>query len=185
MKIEDIAEVYQGITLSRIKNKDVETEKHLIYSFLDEEKNYIEVPKDNKSKAQIPITKKGMVLLNLTSHRASVIEEEEQNMVIPSTFMVLVPNDKIIPEYLNWYINESIDFKRSIEIIKQGSIVLSIPIQSFKEMKINASDITVQKSISNISKLIKKNKSLIEEKESLLKKVLKHINQEAQKHDKQ
>ena len=35
MKVEDMAKVYQGITLSRIKNKDVEIEEYLIYSFLE------------------------------------------------------------------------------------------------------------------------------------------------------
>lgn len=184
MKVEDMAKVYQGITLSRIKNKDVETEEYRIYSFLDEEENYIQVPIDNKSKAQIPITKKDMVLLNLTSHRASIIEEDEEGMVVPSTFMVLIPNERVIPEYLEWYINESTDFKRNIELIKQGSIIQIIPIQLFKEMKINIASLNVQEEIGHMSKLIKKNKRLVEEREELLKEVLKHINQEDIKYDK-
>lgn len=184
MKVADVAKVYQGITLSRIKNIDVETEKHLIYSFLDEEENYIQIPIDNQSKSQIPITRKDMILLNLTSHRASIIEEDEEGMVVPSTFMVLIPNGRVMPEYLEWYINESTDFKRNIELIKQGSIIQIIPIQQFKEMDINIASLHLQEKIGNMSKLIKKNKRLVEEKEELLKEVLKHINQEDIKYDK-
>lgn len=184
MKIEDIANIYQGIILSRIKNQDVQTEKCPIYSFIEDEDNYVEIPKDNEYKSQIPFTKKNMVLLNLTSHRASIIEEDEEDMVIPSTFIVLEPNGEVDSVYLEWYINESRDFKKSLHIIKQGSAILTIPIQGFKEIKVKLPPIEVQQKISRISKLMKEEKRLREEKEELFKKVLKYINQEGIINDK-
>lgn len=184
MKIEDIADIYQGITLSRIKTHDLEIEKCLIYSFVDGEENYVDIPKDEKLKLEIPFTKKNMVLLNLTSHRASIIEDNEEGMVIPSTFIILEPKKEVSPHYLEWYINEDRDFYKNLQIIKQGSIILTIPIQSFREIGVNLPSMEVQEKISRISKLIKKNKKLQEEKEELLKDILKHINQEGTKYDK-
>lgn len=49
MKLEDIADVTQGITLSRIRIKEnMETEERTVYSFETESK--IKVPKDIEKK---------------------------------------------------------------------------------------------------------------------------------------
>ena len=184
MKIEKIANIYQGITISRIKNHKEKTEKYQIYSFVDGEENYINIPKEEKLRSEIPFTKRDMVLLNLTSHRASIVEEGEENMVIPSTFIVLEPQKNINPYYLEWYLNDDRDFYKNLQIIKQGSIIQTIPIQSFREIKINLPPMEVQQKIGNISKMIKRSRSLFEEKEKLLKDMLIYINQEGVKYDK-
>lgn len=184
MKIEDIANIYQGITISRIKNHKGKTEKCLIYSFVDSEKNYIDIPKDEDLRSEIPFTKKNIVLLNLTSHRASIIEDGEEGMVIPSTFIVLEPQKYVNPYYLEWYLNDDRSFYKNLQIIKQGSIIQTIPIQSFREIKINLPPLEVQQKIGNISKFIKRSRSLFEEKEKLLKDMLIYINQEGVKYDK-
>ncbi|MBU5428429.1 restriction endonuclease subunit S [Tissierella pigra] len=184
MKIADIANIYQGITLSRIKNHKGETEKCLIYSFVDSEENYIDIPKDENLRAEIPFTKGDIVLLNLTSHRASIIQDGEEGMVIPSTFIVLEPQRYINPYYLEWYLNDDRDFYKNLQIIKQGSIIQTIPIQSFREIKINLPPIKVQEKIGNVSKMIKQSRNLFEEKEKLLKDMLIYINQEGIRYDK-
>lgn len=185
MRIEDIADVYQGITLSRIRNsKNDDIEKTLIYSFIDGGKRYIMIPKDKESNSEIPFTKKDMILLNITSFRASIIEEHEEGMVIPSTFIILSAKDGVNPIYLEWYINEGQAFYKSLYLIKQGSVITSIPIQSLREIEVDIPSIEIQNKIANMSNLMKQRKKLLEKKEKLFKDILKYINQEAMKNDK-
>lgn len=185
MKIEDIANVYQGITLSRIKKyKTHETEKVPIYSFRETEERFIDLPVDRDKIVEIPFTKEGMILLNLTSHRASIIDKSEEGMVIPSTFMFLIIKDKVNPLYLEWYFNESSDFSRKVQMIKQGSVVASISVQGLREMNIDVPPKDIQDKISNILRLRKRKIALFEEEDYLYKQLIKYINQGGLNNDK-
>lgn len=179
MKLEEIADIKQGIPLSRIKLTDgMDTEDRIVYSF--EEESTVKVPKNISEVDQnIPLVQKGMILFNLMSYNAKKASEEDIGKIIPSSYVKIVLKDKSIDvDYLAWYMDQSEQFKRELFKIIQGTTVLSLPINEFRQMKIKIPDLAFQKKLGSISRLSKKRQKLYFEREELLCKALVTINEE-------
>jgi len=180
LRLEEIANINQGIPLNRIRlRKSMEKEERIVYSF--ESESNIEVPKDIEDIDQkIPIIRKGMILLNLTSYKAKQADREDIGKVIPSNYIIIeVKNkEKVDPDYLGWYIDQSEGFKRELHKIKQGSIIMSIPINEFRKINIELPNIKFQEKLGKINSLNKKRKKLFMEKQELLNKSIIAINEE-------
>lgn len=180
MRLEEIAYITQGIPLNRIRiNKNMENEERKVYSF--ETESNVLVPKNIENIDQkIPITRKDMILLNITSYNAKKAEEEDTGKVVPSNYVIIeVKNKKKIdPDYLGWYIDQSESFKRELHRIKQGSTIMSIPINEFRKINIKLPGIGFQEKLGRINKLNNKREKLFLERKKLLKKSLIVINEE-------
>lgn len=180
MRLKEIVEVTQGIPLSRIKVDDtMETEKRIVYSF--ENESSIIVPKlMEETNQNIPVVREDMILLNLTSYNAKKAEKGDLGKVIPSNYIIIEVKDKNIvdPDYLEWYIDKSESFERELYKIKQGSIIMSIPINEFRKMKIKLPNIEFQRKLGKVNSLNRRRKQLFAEREELLEKSLITINEE-------
>lgn len=187
MRFQEIANITQGIPINRIRvGKGLETEERYVYSF--EKQSKVMVPSNTEETNQdIPFTKEDIILLNLTSYRAKKIEKEDIGKVIPSNYVIIEVKDKkrVDPDYLEWYIDKSESFARELNKIKQGSIVLSIPVNEFRKMRLNLPDISFQRKIGRIYSLNKKREKLYKERKELIEKLLVTINEEECNNDKQ
>lgn len=180
MKLEDVADISQGIPLNRIRIKEgIKARKEYVFSF--EKESQILIPSNPKdAKQYIPLAKKDMVLLNLTSYNAKKIEQKDVGKVIPSNYIIIQIKDKntVDPDYLEWYIDKGQDFARELHKIKQGSIIRSIPINEFRKIRLKLPDINFQRKLGKINKLNKKRDKLHKEKKELIQKLLTTIDGE-------
>lgn len=180
MRLEEIANIKQGIPLNRIRtSKHTGNEKRMVYSF--ETESQVLVPKNIEDIEQkIPIIKEDMILLNITSYNAKRAEKEDLGKIVSSNYVIIeVKNKKKVnPDYLGWYIDQSESFKRELHRIKQGSTIMSIPINEFRKVNIRLPDIDFQEKLGNIYKLSNQREKLFRERKNLLEKYLLVINEE-------
>lgn len=181
MRLEQVAEISQGIPLNRIRIKQgMKTQKINVYSF--ERKTEILAPLNiRESEQAIPVAVKDMVLLNLTSYNAKKIEVEDVGNIIPSNYIIIEIKDKSLvePDYLEWYLDKSNSFARELHKIKQGSTILSIPINELRRIRLKLPNIEFQRDFGKVNALNKRREKLFEERSLLLEKALITINEEA------
>lgn len=180
MKLEEIANISQGIPLNRIRiKKGMKTRKEHVYSF--EKESEMLIPLDiDETQQKIPLAKEDMIVLNLTSYNAKKIEKESIGKIIPSNYIIIeIKNKNIVdPDYLEWYIDKSQSFARELHKIKQGSIVLSIPINELRSIRLKLPSIDFQRKLGKVSKLNKKREELYRERKELIEKLLITVNEE-------
>ncbi|HSH35105.1 restriction endonuclease subunit S [Schnuerera sp.] len=179
MRLEDIADITQGITLSRIRIEDnMEVEDKIVYSFETESK--VKVPKDVKKVNQnIPVIEKDMILFNITSYNAKKATKEDLGKIVPSNYVIVkIKDENVNSDYLAWYMDQSESFRREIHKLKQGSTVLSISINEFRKMSIKLPRLEFQQKLGKINNLNRKRKELFIERQTLIEKSLITINEE-------
>ena len=179
MRLEDIADITQGIILSRIRIEDnMEVEDKIVYSFETESK--VKVPKDVKKVNQnIPVIEKDMILFNITSYNAKKATKEDLGKIVPSNYVIVkIKDENVNSDYLAWYMDQSESFRREIHKLKQGSTVLSISINEFRKMSIKLPRLEFQQKLGKINNLNRKRKELFIERQTLIEKSLITINEE-------
>lgn len=174
MRLEEVASISQGIPLNRIRiKKNMDTRKEDVYSF--EKESQILVPLNiEEAEQHIPLAEEDMILLNLTSYRAKKILKEDIGKIVPSNYIIIeIRNKNIVnPDYLEWYMDKSQNFARELHKIKQGSTILSIPINEFRKIKLRLPDIQFQRKVGKINELNRKREELYKEKKELIEKLL-------------
>ena len=159
LKLNEIAEIYQGSILTRIKPinqlDEVEADsismQELSYyvGILDSFDNYT---KSKISASKLPsciFTKQKDIVVGLSSRKAMVIEEERSNKLLLSNFaLVRVDVNKLDPYYFCWLLNENLQFQKSLEQKVQGSAhVFILPINKLKESELDLPNINIQRKI--------------------------------------
>ena len=174
MRLEDIADIGQGIPLNRIRTgKGIKTREEYVYSF--EKQAKILIPFDiGEADQKIPLAKEDMILLNLTSYTAKKVIDEDRGKVIPSNYIIIdiKNNNRVDPDYLEWYIDRSQGFARELHRIKQGSTILSIPINELRRVKLNLPDIQFQRRLGAVNRLNRVRDELYMERRELIEKLL-------------
>ncbi len=178
MRLEQIADIKQGIPISRIRLEDgMEIEEKKVYSFEKESK--IKVPKNlNEIDQNIPQVTEEMILFNMVSYNAKKATENDIGKIVSSNYVMIIVKDKNVDsDYLAWYMDQGESFKRELFKIIQGSTVLSLPINEFRQMNVRLPALEFQKRIGNINRLNTIRKRLFIEREELIKKSLTTINE--------
>lgn len=178
MRLEEVAEIIQGIPLNRIRvEKGEETEKRIVYSFEREEREIV-IPKNPDQ--EIPLIEEDTILFNLVSYRARKAIKEDIGKILPSNYVTIkVKTDKICPDYLAWYMDQGESFKRELHKLKQGTTVMSLPVNEIRRMKLKLPNLETQEKIGMLSRLNRKKEDLFLEKQELIKKAMVTINEEA------
>lgn len=185
--IKNCATVSQGVVLSRVltlpSSNAIEislyTMKEMNDSLGVEYHGSVEKLKEVlilKEKAKdLPITRVGMVLVNLTGHRAVSVRPEHIGRLIPSNFAIIEPRDNINPTYLEWYFNEHPSCRKQLRIATQGSIVPALSIQMLRAIRIELPTIRQQQTISNMNRILDQKKRLVYERLDLEEQLVKEL----------
>lgn len=183
VKLNEIAEIYQGSILTRIKPAnqldEVETDsismQELSYyvGILDSFDNYTKSKVSSSKLASCIFTKQKDIVVGLSSRKAMVIEEERSNKLLLSNFaLVRVDVNKLDPYYFCWLFNENLQFQKSLEQKVQGSAnVFILPINTLKELELDLPNINIQRKVGLLYDLYRKRERLdkqIMEKEKLV-----------------
>lgn len=179
MKLENVAKIYHGSFLSRIRSKTgVNTINYELFTMQDlsfetgysstqsRELSYVDV--DQKQLSNLQISSVDDVIIGLSLDKAYCVTEKHANKVIPSNFVIVKFDlDKVDPNYFAWYFNEHSDIKKQMSKISQGSVLSVISIQMLRDIEIFLPDLDVQVSIGKVYSSAMKKKHLLHEKEKL------------------
>lgn len=183
VKLSEIAEIYQGNILTRIKSVNQLDEVEVDSISMQELSYYVGILDnfDNYTKSKVSLskltscifTKQKDIVVGLSSRKAMVIEEERSNKLLLSNFaLVKADVNKLDPYYFCWLFNENLQFQKSLEQKVQGSANVSIlPINTLKELEFNLPNINIQRKVGLLYDLYRKKERLskqIMEKEKLV-----------------
>ena len=194
MKLESLGKVTHGVTLSRVEPKDgeekvayelftmqdlsIETGQYGIIS--ERQEAYVSEAKFDVSS----LSKKGLVIIGLTSYKAIVIDENHAGKIITSNFAYIELNQKKIdPYYFTWCFNEHPEIQKQLQVATQGSIIRAISIQMLRGLKIPVPPIDIQRKIGKVYELKRKKAKLLFEKNVLEEKLYRFLIVEKLKED--
>ncbi len=170
MKLSELATIKTGLVMARKQAKQPCSEviwyKQLnLRSIHPEgyiERTYVE---DFGAKETLPaeyLTQSGDIVVRLTTpYTAVLIDEEWKGVVVPSHFVIIRPDNRLLPEYLYWLLNT----KKIREKLTQN--VSSIMIGTIKPKSYACLDIEIlsleqQQRIARLNLLAKKELDLLE-----------------------
>ncbi|WP_419893157.1 restriction endonuclease subunit S [Oceanobacillus kimchii] len=188
MELGDIAKIKTGLVLSRKKAKskyDVKAKYRLLSlrNISDEcliNTDSFEEFNSNDELDDHYFTKEGDVLMRLSHPNTSVyIGKEHNGLLIPSYFAIIkVDVDKVLPEYIAWYLN-TFEVKKELERSQSGSRIPSTNKNVLKALPVVMTTISKQKAFIELLRLHQQEKHLykrlIEEKEVWFKEISKQI----------
>lgn len=110
-----------------------------------------------------------------TKNFAVVFENHNEPSVASTSFFVIRPADeKVLPQYLAWFLNN-----QSTQTLLKGQAIgtsmASISKQVLENLEVTVPKIEIQKTILQITKLRKKEKSLMQKIETLKEKQIQQI----------
>jgi restriction endonuclease S subunit len=111
------------------------------------------------------LVNKGDVLFLSRGHKnwAACVDTKLVNIVTVGHFFVLRPKtDKILPEYLAWYINQAPAQEFVHNIARHGSHMPLVSKSAFAGLKIDVPDLKTQSMIVELSRLFEKEQKLLE-----------------------
>ncbi|HDH06086.1 MAG TPA: hypothetical protein ENH01_10335 [Nitrospirae bacterium] len=178
LKIKDIADIQIGYQF-RKKIEPVTDGTHALVQMRDfndhNNLNYSELSRVKL--AELPdkyLVNQNDVLFLSRGHSnfAFPITDPLESTIAASYFFILkVRSDKVLPEYLAWYINQSPAQGYLHNIARRGTHMPLIPKSIFENLKVYVPDIETQNKILKLNSLIENEKNLlnsIQEKRTLL-----------------
>ncbi|NUH86238.1 hypothetical protein HUN92_21565 [Bacillus firmus] len=187
MFLDKCSKVMQGVILARIEThpgpdtiplslytmKEMNESIGVDYRGSIEKLQKVHVPKNRVD--ELPIAKEGMILINLTAHKAVSVRPEHAGKLITSNFAVIETNEKLNPLYFEWYFNEHPSCRKHLRIATQGSIVSALSIQMLRSLEIELPSLRNQEKLGHIYQLTYKKKRLTNERLMLEEKLTKQL----------
>lgn len=171
-KLEDVAEIFYGMVLSRVSSEHFENSQSYNYVTLKSvEDNKIDVDGFEKIETQKEINnkfllKKHDILLKLSPpYNIAEIDFEPNKLIAPSTFAIIrILDSKILPRYISFLLTKK-SFRLGLKKKLEGSSLPILKLSYIKEFSVDIKFMEHQKKYVELLNLILK-------KESLKKKVL-------------
>lgn len=187
MILDKCSKVMQGVILSRIEThpgpdtialslytmKEMNESIGVDYRGSVEKLQEVHVPKNRID--ELPIAKEGMILINLTAHKAVSVRPEHAGKLITSNFAVIETNKKLNPLYFEWYFNEHPSCRKHLRIATQGSIVSALSIQMLRSLEIDLTSLRNQEIMGKIYRHTYEKKRLTNERLLLEEKLTKQL----------
>ena len=177
-KIKDIADIQLGYQF----RKKIEPERDGTYQVIqirdfDENQNLNQeglcrVTIDQLSEKYL--VNKNDVLFLARGHRnyaIPVMDSMERTIAASHFFILKIKSEKVIPEYLAWFINQAPAQGYLHNLARRGSHMPIIPKSVFEDLKVHIPDIETQRKIVKLNTLIDKERTLLynlREKRALL-----------------
>jgi hypothetical protein len=185
--LENCAIVSQGVILSRIQTlpgpdaesiplytmKEFNQSLGLSYHGRTEKLQKVHVPR--RKIEELLVTKEGMVLINLTAHKAVTIRPEHVGKVITSNFVSITPSSNLNSLYFEWFFNEHPDCQRQLRIATQGSIVSALSIQMLRSLQLHLPSLKDQEMMGKVYRFTHDKKRLTNERLQLEEQLTNHL----------
>lgn len=196
MRLAELANINTGLVTARKQAKitDQEIIKYRILNLkVINEKGYIEDNLVEEFEANerinpVYLTKVRDIVVRLTfPFTAVLIDEEHENMIIPSHFVVIRPDKKrLLPEYLYWLLNTE-KVKQELQQNINSTTIGTVKPMSYAELDIEQITLQEQAQIGEIYMLAKKELYLLDQimgqKELYYKEAINRIQKEMRKNN--
>jgi len=185
--LENCAAVSQGVILSRIQTlpgtdamniplytmKEFNESLGLSYHGRTEKLQEVHVPKEKVG--ELPVTKEGMILINLTAHKAVAVRPEHMGKIITSNFVFISPRANLDPLYFEWFFNEHPSCHKQLRVATQGSIVSALSIQMLRGLELKLPILKEQEMMGKIYRLTYDKKRLTFERLQLEEQLTNYL----------
>lgn len=177
MKLDDIAQLIQGVTVNRIEAFELNEESTALdmlslkafndalgisYRGLNERSGQIIVNKHKLSSDVI--TDSHSLIWHSLSQKAVLLPSHYNGLLITNNFVKIKCKDHIDLAYLEWVLNEHPAIQKQLATLSVGSVVSTLKLSSLRELDIPLLSLEKQRIIGQISKLKKKKTALLKEK---------------------
>jgi len=123
------------------------------------------------------LKKSDVLFLSKMNPRPVFVEDEPEhsNTIASSHFFIIRPtSDKILPEYLFWFLNQQ-DTKKFIRSVAAGSSILNVKKSDLQDLEVPLPPLSMQQKISELTRLSERSKeiqqTIIEKTERLVEQI--------------
>lgn len=187
MKLNECAEVTQGVFTNRIETPDLNNDsiqmqlltlKEFNYLLgadyrMSQEKDRSIYVKKEKVRPEFLTDTKSLVMHTLTQ-KVVWFPEEYKGLLLTNNFIKIQFSKEIDLHYMEWLLNEHPFIRRQIALFTEGSIISSLKLSSVKEIEIILPSLQKQHLIGKVAKLKRKKSNLLKEKNRLEQVLLHH-----------
>lgn len=150
MKLEELAKVSVGRNISRISDDEVELNQ--VYTNDDLLADLCVSKTELAHKAELSINKysivAGELVYSLVSSTAGIVSHQNSGKIINQNFARLTPkSDQIDLKYLCYILNESVEIKRQMAILMQGTVVRKLKPAMLRELQVDFKPLALQSKI--------------------------------------
>lgn len=169
MKLKDLVSIESGLNSREIKEKSVEL--YSISDFRTDLKSNFEEKINRSLQKNNSVLRKGDIIMSLQDFKVALVSSKNDGKFFSQRYVKLVPKNlsKIEILYLLFIINESVDIKRQINSLLEGSVLKLLKMKNVENIDIQLPPMEYQKRIGKYYQLLKKKEYLTKEKISILK----------------
>lgn len=185
-KLSECAEIKTGLVLSRKKSDKIKKYRYdslnlkSINSHGYIEKENLDPFYSKEILNEEYLTKPGDIIIRLTApYTAVLIDEDSKGIVFSSNFIKIeTDSKKLVPEYLEWYLNSS-KVKKHIDRQVSGTVIRAVNPGYYKNLNVKLITLEKQNKLAEISKMMKNEelllRTLLNKKEILNKALINEI----------
>ncbi|MBD8038725.1 restriction endonuclease subunit S [Solibacillus sp. A46] len=177
MKLQEIANLTQGVYLSRIettKNDPNHVEINLLtlkefnetlglsYRMSIEKSSTVFL--DHGKVPSTAITDTESLVLHTLTQKVARLPHKYAGLLLTTNFVKIQLPDSVDIDYFEWYFNEHPFIQKQILLGLQGSVISTISLAHLKEINLQLPDIQRQRLLGKVSKLSKHKEQLLKEK---------------------
>ena len=173
MKLSELAEIRSGFVLSRFRRSKDEPAaaryRLLTLSAVDDAGMTIDTDRLEGLETKAPLsaehlTRTGDIVMRLTApYTAVLIGEAEQNIAVPSTFIVVrIKDERADPAFIAWLLNRPAR-RRDIERNTWASVLKAVNVQYFNDLELRLPALEQQRLIARVSSLVRREAQLLQQ----------------------
>lgn len=168
MKLKDLVSIESGLNSRKIKEKSVEL--YSISDFRTDLKSNFEERINRSLRKNNSVLRKGDIIMSLQDFKVALVSSKNDGKFFSQRYVKLIPKNlsKIKILYLLFAINESVDIKRQINSLLEGSVLKLLKMNNVENIDIQLPSMEYQKRIGKYYKLLKEKEYLTEKKMSIL-----------------
>lgn len=167
-KIDDIAEIYSGVQISRFIDEDSDKFPIIKNKFVNDYILDYSLEHVSKEINEKYFSKKGDIVISLSQpNTVSLLKED--GYIIPMYFAIIRLNEGYNPDYI-YHLLDSILFHKKLHTLLEGGALKIIKVADLKNIEIYVPDFEKQKKFGEFLDLIDKKNRLLEAKKDCYKK---------------
>ena len=172
-KLEDVAEIFSGVQISRFKDKNSQEQPVIKNKFIKEDILDYSLENITKEINDKYYSQKGDIIISLSKpNTVSILKEN--GYIIPMYFAIIRLKKGYDSSFIYHLLNSEIFHKNSYRFLEGGALKV-IKISDLKNMKVTIPNIDKQKKYGELLNLIDEKNNLLEKKKNCNKKIKEYL----------
>ena len=181
MKLESLLTIESGTLVSRLTS-DPTGATYYLYdqaALGEDQGKYMKTATMHKpiqlsDISNVQALRQGDIVINLANSESAIVSEQHDGFILPYNYCKLTGFSDIDPDFLNYWLTESVEAAQQLKAISQGAtLVKKLSVQQIKEFTITLPPLEKQQRIAKVYKASIRMKYLQQQKNELLSLLLK------------